>query len=320
LGNLAHARLRATDIPIISWSEQYRLRSLLKAEGVQIFHSPYYVTPYFFVPCKSVITICDILPAMFPQALPSRGAWVVYHLAMRLALSRANHLVTISETSNLDLQRLFGVRREKITVTYPGVEPCFHPRAASELTGVKSNYHLPDRFALYVGTNKPHKNLPRLIEAVALARKKYKFSLIIAGWEDSRWPQTRRMVERLGLGEYVHFLGPVPEDDLPALYNLASVFVLPSVYEGFGLPLVEAMASGTPCICSTAPALVEVAGDAAIQVSPYDTQAIASAILSVLEGEGQTSMRRAAGIARATQYNYATTARKTLEVYRRCLE
>ncbi|MCL4465447.1 MAG: glycosyltransferase family 4 protein [Chloroflexi bacterium] len=319
LGRLAHLRLRSTAIPTFSWQEQVLLRRIVRQEGIAVFHSPYYIMPYFFLPCPSVVTIHDVFPAHFPQYLPSRRAWLAFHITMRLATRRARHILADSECSKQDLQRIFGVPGEKVTVVYPGVDASFHPRPQVELAGVKEKYGLPPRFMLYLGINKPHKNLPRLVEAYAAVRNDLGCPLVLAGKEDPRWPQTRHTAARLGIEDSVRFLGDVPEADLPALYNLATVFVMPSLYEGFGLPLAEAMASGVACVSSDAGSLSEVAGEAALLVDPHDTAAMGEAMRRVLADQALAERLREKGLAQAAGFTYTAAAQQALEVYRRCV-
>jgi glycosyltransferase involved in cell wall biosynthesis len=320
LGRLAHSRVRPIAIPVISWKEQYALRRILIQEGADLYHSPYYVMPYFFLPCRSVVTICDVFPARYPEYLPTPGARMVYQTAIRLALARSHHIIAISQATESDLRRFFGVRPRKITVTHLAASPVFHPRPREALVEVKQRYDLPDRFILQVGAHKPHKNLPRLVEAYARIKNEVGCPLILAGWEDPRWPQTHQAVDRLGLEDSVRFLGDVPEADLSALYNLASLLVMPSLDEGFGLPLLEAMASGTPCASSNAASLVEVAGDAAALFDPRDVPAMAEAIRSVAQDPSLAERLRTDGLARASEFSFPAMARKTVGVYHRCLE
>jgi glycosyltransferase involved in cell wall biosynthesis len=275
--------------------------------------------PYIFLPCRSVVTVHDVFPARFPQYLTSPWAWVGYQVAMRLATSRARHIMADSEYTKRDLGRLFGVPSERVTVVYPGVDPKFHPREPAELEVARQKYDLPPRFVLNVGINKPHKNLPRLIEAYAGARGDLRCPLVLAGKEDARWPQAHETVARLGLEDCVRFLGDVPEADLPSIYGLASLFVMPSLDEGFGLPLAEAMASGVPCVSSNGGSLPEVAGEAALLFDPRDTTAIGEAMRRVVNDSALAQRLREVGLAQAARFTYATAARQALEVYRSCV-
>jgi len=179
---------------------------------------------------------------------------------------------------------------------------------------------------LYLGSNKPHKNLERLVEAWALLQPRgsapaagQPVPLVIAGAWDDRFPEARRRAEALSLGAQIRWLGPAPEADLPALYSGALLFVFPSLHEGFGLPVLEAMACGAPVVCSNSSSLPEVAGDAALTVDPLDTEKLASAIGQALEEERLRQELRAKGLRQAGSYSWPRTARLTIETYRRTL-
>ncbi|HID89588.1 MAG TPA: glycosyltransferase family 1 protein, partial [Anaerolineae bacterium] len=187
----------------------------------------------------------------------------------------------------------------------------------------RRKYGLPERYILYLGSNKPHKNLVRLVEAWALVTKRgtrdtehgSRTTLVIAGAWDPRYPESRERAESLGLGN-IRWLGPVPESDLPALYTGATVFVFPSLYEGFGLPVLEAMACGAPVICSNVSSLPEVAGDAAVTFTPTDPGAIADALDRVLNDAGLCADLRDRGLRRARLFSWDQSARRTLALYR----
>jgi alpha-1,3-rhamnosyl/mannosyltransferase len=171
-----------------------------------------------------------------------------------------------------------------------------------------------------VGSNKPHKNLPRLVEAWATMPAtvdRQAAALVIAGHWDARYPEARRLAEERGLTGRVRFLGPVAEVDLPALYGGAELLAFPSLYEGFGLPVLEAMASGSPVLCSHSSSLLEVAGDAAILVDPLDVSAIAAGLARALGDPALRRELRLAGLARAAMFSWERTAQLTLDVYRR---
>jgi alpha-1,3-rhamnosyl/mannosyltransferase len=187
------------------------------------------------------------------------------------------------------------------------------------LTFHASRLTLPENYILYFGSNKPHKNLVRLIEAWQIANRKSQIAnheLVIAGAWDARYPEAKRRAEELDLADKVSLLGPVAEADLPALYAGAELFVFPSLYEGFGLPVLEAMACGAPVVCSNVSSLPEVAGDAALLVDPLDMDALAAAIVRVLGDEALRSEMRQRGLQQAGRFTWAQTAQQTLEIYR----
>jgi len=194
--------------------------------------------------------------------------------------------------------------------------PRFKPADPSASDELRHRLGLPDHYALYVGINKPHKNLPRLVEAFArITHHVSRFTLVIAGHEDPRYPQARERAAALGL-DSVMFLGAVAEEDLPALYSGADLFVFPSLYEGFGLPVIEAMACGTPVACSNVSSLPEVAGDAALLFDPHTPESIAAAICQTLQNAELRERLRRRGLEQAGHFSWEHAARLTLEAYR----
>jgi alpha-1,3-rhamnosyl/mannosyltransferase len=178
---------------------------------------------------------------------------------------------------------------------------------------------LPDRYVLYFGSNKPHKNVPRLVQAFAQARieaQGSRIELVVAGHWDERYPEAKQAAERLGLKDTVKFIGPVKDADLPALYGGAELFVFPSEYEGFGLPVLEAMACGAPVVCSSRSSLPEVAGDAALLCDPQDVESLARTIEQALTDRDLRAALQQRGLARAAQFSWEQAAQRTLGVYR----
>jgi glycosyltransferase involved in cell wall biosynthesis len=300
-----------------SIGEQIRIPLALKRERVTLFHAPHYVLPPL-VGCRSVVTIHDCIHLMFPQYLPSRFALAYARLSMSLASRRATRVLTVSESSKRDIIRFFGTEPEKIDVIYNAYDERFgvEPREEDVLR-VRERYQLHDEFVLYAGNVKPHKNLERLIEALHVVRNRGldRLKLVLIGDEISKYAALRRAVHRHQLHKYVRFLGYLPEETLAVMYRLAGVFVFPSLYEGFGLPPLEAMASGTPVVTSNVSSLPEVAGDAAILVDPYDPNAIADGIYTVLTDERLRHEMRAKGLARARQFSWETSVRRVREIY-----
>ncbi|MCS7283680.1 MAG: glycosyltransferase family 4 protein, partial [Anaerolineae bacterium] len=281
------------------------------------YHSPYYLMPYRpGVP--TVLTVYDVIPLKFP-AQSTFQARMLFRWTMGMALHAARLVVAISEATARDLAHHFPVAPGRMTVISLAADPIFSPRPLAEVDALRRRYGLPESFVLYVGSNKPHKNLARLVEAWAQTTDSGICStLVIAGPWDPRYPEPRRRAEQLGL-ENIRWLGPIPEADLPALYSAATLFVFPSLYEGFGLPVLEAMACGVPVVCSNTSSLPEVAGDAALLVDPTDARALAGAIERVLTDEALRASLRARGLERARQFAWEEAAQRTLEIYRQVL-
>jgi glycosyltransferase involved in cell wall biosynthesis len=269
-------------------------------------------------PVSTIVTIHDMSLRLYPHCHPLRRLLLNRPL-MHLAIRQAASIVTVSDSARRDLLRLHGVPADRVSVVHEAAGPAFRPiddRAGLER--VRARYRLPARFALYVGTIEPRKNLSRLVEAFAEARARGMSHQLVCvgpyGWS-SRDLSGR--IERLGLKDSVHFTGYARFADLPALYNLAEFFVFPSLYEGFGLPVVEAMACGLPVITSKTSSLGEIAADAAETIDPVDTAALADAIHRLAT---QAELRRdlsRRGLQRSRLFSWSQTARQMLAVYHR---
>jgi glycosyltransferase involved in cell wall biosynthesis len=299
-----------------SLAEQLRIPLTLKRERVTLFHAPHYVLPPL-VPCRSIVTIHDCIHLMFPQYLPNRFALGYAKASMAMAARRANRVLTVSETSKRDIIRFFGTPSEKIDVIYNAFDERFGKNPDEDaVVRVRERFQLHDPFVLYAGNVKPHKNLERLIEAFHLVRSGgLDLKLVLIGDEISKYAALRRAVHRHQLHPYVRFLGYLPEETLAIMYRLAGVFVFPSLYEGFGLPPLEAMASGTPVVTSNVSSLPEVTGNAALLVDPYNPQAIADAIARVITDRILSDELRSKGLARARQFSWETSVRRIRDIY-----
>jgi glycosyltransferase involved in cell wall biosynthesis len=213
---------------------------------------------------------------------------------------------------------LLGVPPEQIDVVYHGVDPAFHPLPDDEVAAFRHRRGLPERFALFVGTLEPRKNLVRLVEAFARI-KNDQVGLVLVGGKGWLYDELFSRVEALGLSKIVTFAGYVTGDELPLWYNAATALAYPSVYEGFGLPVLEAQACGTPVLTSNASSLPEAAGDAGLMVDPYDTDALAAGLHRLLTDESLQYELRERGLIHARQFSWPRTARETAGVYRRAL-
>ncbi|HUF23525.1 MAG TPA: glycosyltransferase family 1 protein [Vicinamibacterales bacterium] len=300
-----------------SVAEQIRVPLALKRAGAQVFHAPHYVLPPF-LPCPAVVTIHDCIHLMFPEYLPNRLAYAYARTFMTIAARRSARVLTVSEASKRDILRFFHVPSSKVEVIYNALDPAFdNPPEAEDVIRVRQRYQLDDSFLLYAGNIKPHKNVDRVIEAFARLKKRgfERLKLVIIGDEISKSPQLRRAVHRHQLHKHVRFLGFVPDATLAILYRLADVFVFPSLYEGFGLPPLEAMASGTPVVTSNVSSLPEVVGDAALLVDPHDAEAIAAATERILTDEALRRTLVQKGLARAHGFSWERSVRRIRDVY-----
>jgi glycosyltransferase involved in cell wall biosynthesis len=264
------------------------------------------------------VTIHDCIHLMFPQYLPNRLALGYARSSIALAARRATRILTVSESSKNDIIRFFGTDPAKIDVIYNAYDERFGIEPAEEqMVRVRERYQLQDEFVLYAGNVKPHKNLERVIEAFHLVRQRGldHLKLVMIGDDISQYASLRRAVHQHQLHKYVRFLGYLPEETLAVMYRLAAVFVFPSLYEGFGLPPLEAMASGTPVVTSNVSSLPEVAGDAAVLVDPYSPDGIADGIYRVLTDNALAQSLREKGLRRAKQFSWETSVRRVREIY-----
>jgi glycosyltransferase involved in cell wall biosynthesis len=303
--------------PNYSMAEQIRIPLAIRREGVTLYHAPHYVLPPL-IRCPSVVTIHDCIHLMFPQYLPNRLALEYARTSISLAARRATRVLTVSESSKRDILRFVATESDKITVIYNAYDERFgvEPRE-EDVVRVRERYQLHDEFVLYAGNVKPHKNLERLIIAFDLVRKRGldHLKLVLIGDEISRYSALRRAVHQHQLHKYVRFLGYLPEETLAVMYRLAGLFVFPSLYEGFGLPPLEAMASGTPVVTSNVSSLPEVAGDAAILADPHDPHAIADGIYRLLTDEQLRRDLRLKGLARARQFSWEESVKRVRAIY-----
>jgi glycosyltransferase involved in cell wall biosynthesis len=286
-----------------------------------VFHATDHVLPPLHR-TPSVFTVHDLAFLVHPEThLLSNRAYLA---AMMPRYVRAAALVIADSTSTRrDVLARYAVAPEKVRVVPLGVEPTFAPIEAERARGaIAERHHLAAPYLLFVGTLEPRKNLRALVSAyhALLKRREDLPALVIAGAEGWRYDDLYRQVQREGLAPQVRFLGHVADADLPALYSAAAVFVYPSLYEGFGLPPLEALACGAPVVCSNRSSLPEVVGDAALLVDPTDVGALAGALERLLDDEALRRDLRARGIARAAQYTWARTAAETLNVYHEAIE
>jgi glycosyltransferase involved in cell wall biosynthesis len=303
--------------PNYSLREQIHVPWVLRRERPDVYHAPHYILPAG-VRCRSVVTIHDCIHLMFPQYLPNRAAYAYARASMWAAARRSDRILTVSEASKRDILHFFNVPPEKIVVVYNAIDDHFSVTPADEdVARVRERYQLDHRFVLYVGNIKPHKNLVRLIEAFAELRRGGfdEVKLLIIGDQISKLPALRRAVHSHKLHKHVRFLGYVSDQTLGILYRLAAAFVFPSLYEGFGLPPLEAMASGTPVVTSNVSSLPEVAGDAAVLVDPYDVDSIVDGMRQVLSDPARAAELRRRGVERAREFSWARSVEKTLQVY-----
>jgi glycosyltransferase involved in cell wall biosynthesis len=301
----------------------YRLRLPL---WIQYWTGPldlFHATDFFLPPVRpgtcTLVTIHDLSFVREPETVMPG---MTHHLTKWVphSVKRADHVIAVSEATRQDLIELYQTSPEKISVLYHGVTPDFQPvTEAARLAAVRQKYGLGERpFILSVGTIQPRKNYQRLIQAFATLDPT--LALVIIGSKGWKYEAVFSEVAKRGLDQRVHFLGFVADADLPALYSTASLFVYPSLYEGFGLPALEAMACGTPVVASNQSALPEVIGEAGLLVDPGDIEALAAAMARLLTDTSLRQKLAQAGRARAASFTWSGMAAKLLDLYKKLLE
>jgi glycosyltransferase involved in cell wall biosynthesis len=267
---------------------------------------------------RSVVTLHDLAFLLYPATHTADSR--AYYAASGQSVRQAERVIAVSQRTASDAVRLLGVDPARIRVVPEAAAPGFSPRDAAAFQAVAQRLHLDQRpYALFVGTLEPRKNVPLLLEAFARVRSRVDAQLLVVGGRGWLDEPIFAAHARSGLGEAVRFLGSLDQDDLAALYSHASVFVLPSVYEGFGLPVLEAMACGAPVVCSNAGPLPEVAGDAAVLLAPEDAGQWAEAMLAMMSDTRHADDLRQKGFARAATFSWDRAARQTRDVYREAL-
>jgi glycosyltransferase involved in cell wall biosynthesis len=300
----------------ILW-EQLAWPLLARKHRLDLLHSMAFVTP-LVLPCPAVVTVYDLSFVHFPERFPP---WQRLYLQnqTRRSCRQAQRVIAISEASRQDLQRQFAIPLEKIITIRPGVDPIYRPLPPAEVAAFRQSEQLPARFILHVGTLQPRKNIPILLAALArLGRPD--LHLILVGGKGWLYEDIFREVASLGLEQQVHFTGYVDDRQLPLWYNAAAVLALPSVYEGFGLPIVEAMACGTPVVAACSSSLPEAGGNAAHYFNPADAAELAGCLANVLDHPAQAAEMREHGLEQAQRFSWQYAGQQTAAVYRQLLD
>ncbi len=303
----------------ILW-EQTIVPLTMRGQHVDLAHGLAYAIPRIFS-IPSVVTVHDLSFLHYPQIFRPTNRLYLSRITA-LSCKRARRVIAVSQATKADLQRLLHIPATKIDVIYNGVDSMYRHLSSEEVATYRKQKGWPKRFILTLGTLEPRKNHVALFEAYAQYRQlsRHPLPLLVGGGKGWHYGTIFKRVDELNLQSHVHFLGFVPAEALPWLYNAASLFVYPSLYEGFGLPVAEAMACGTPAITSTASSLPEVAGKAALVIDPDDTDALASAMMNVLENDDQSLEMRNMGFLQSRRFSWDTTASDTAALYRRVME
>lgn len=301
--------------------KQLLMGGALEEHGFDLVHETFHFPPFFgrrrF---RKVMTIHDMTPFVLPSRNMALRNWLWHRLLVPPLARRADQVLTDSQSSRRDIIRLLGLSPDRVSVAYLAADEAFHPRPRHEVERVRDRYALPQRFFIFVGTIEPRKNLVRLVRAFeAVAAAVPDTGLVIAGGLGWRYSSILRAVERSPVRERIAMPGRIAAEDLPALYSAACALVYVPLYEGFGLPPLEAMQCGCPIVTSNNSSVPEVVGDAALLVDPEDERQIAEAMLRVATDEPLCEELRTKGVCRAKQFSWTQCAADTVAAYERAL-
>jgi glycosyltransferase involved in cell wall biosynthesis len=309
-----------TEKPVarILW-EQFLQPIALKQAGIDLHHGLAFVAPVA-TPCPFIITVYDLSFKRYPEAFKPLNRLYLSTFTEQ-SVRRAEVVITISESTRQDVIQFFNLPPHKVHTVYCGVDDSFQILPRTQVETFKARHGLPEAFVLFVGTLEPRKNVAGLIEAYAIWRKQDKGApkLFIGGGKGWHYQEVFKLVEKFNLTSEVVFPGYLPQGDLRLWYNAATMFVYPSRFEGFGLPVLEAMACGTPVVTSNVSSLPEVAGDAAWLVDPTDIDDLSEAMYRVFNNPDLRQTMRQKGLIQKARFSWRKTATETTQVYRQVL-
>jgi glycosyltransferase involved in cell wall biosynthesis len=304
------------------WWEQVGIVRACHQQNIELLHCPYFATPYF-LPAPTVVTVHDVIPLVMPE-YRQRAESRLYHGLVSFTVSRANAIITVSDYSKRDIIRTLHIPEDRIHVIGNAVDESYRPITDTRvIDAVRERYGIGPKYLLYFGGFDMRKNVDRILQAYASLPDAIKdeYQLVIAGrlhlLGHPLYPDPRPRIRQLGLDDHVVVTGQIREQDKAPLYSAAALYLFPSLYEGFGIPVLEAMACGAAVITSDLSALPEVAGDAAHFVDPYEYEAIREAIIELLENDPLRNELRERALARAKVFSWTRVAQQTLEVYRK---
>jgi glycosyltransferase involved in cell wall biosynthesis len=325
---------RGKNFKIVRWRYRpFSLRSifllykLLLKERIDIFHSPFCVAP-LLAKCPVILTIHDLMAIKYPGFFTGRRflarilGRIYFKIFMTLSIRKARAVIVDSKQIEEDLIDFMPHALPKTAVIYGGVDECFRKIVEeTKIVVFREKYNLKKKIILYLGSTRPHKNLPRLIKAFGklVSQSDSDYQLVIAGEKDKNLLVLKNLSHELGLSNRIVFLNHLSQEELLLLMNAANIFMFTSLYEGFGLPPLEAMACGTPVIASNAASVPEVVGDAAMLVNPKDDREIASAMLRLLTDDSLRQELIRKGFQRIRLFSWENTAKKTIGVYQKVM-
>ena len=292
---------------------EHGLRKQIKKSNFSVCHETGFVPPAVRdIPV--IYTLCDLSLIRFPETHPRERVWF-FNFFFKRRLSFADHIIAISEYVRKEILREFRLDEDQVTTIPLAADPCFYPRRPEEIASLLKSRNWPETYLLFVGSLEPRKNLPFLVKA--LQELKHRIPLIVAGWEgwgDKAWMEE---IKKSGLEDLVIFAGYLDDESIARLYSGARVLVYPSLYEGFGLPILEAMACGCPVVCSNRSSLPEVAGDGAILVNPCHVEELAEAIDRIVGDDALRDDLIQKGFARLSLFNWQQSAKDTIKVFQK---
>jgi glycosyltransferase involved in cell wall biosynthesis len=300
----------------LGW-EQMFLPHYISRDKLDVFHSPHYTIP-LRSKAPTVSTFHDMTFFSHPE-VHEKSKVLFFRQMIPLAAERADAIIAVSQSTKKDMVRFLDLPESKIHVVYEGIDSEeYRPLAQDErMDNIKRQYKLPEEFVLFVGTLEPRKNIDGAIRAFKQVTEETgkKFGLVVTGGKGWNYHSIFNLVQELDIEDDVRFTGYVPEEDLPYLFNAATVFAYPSFYEGFGIPPLEAMACGTPVVASNVSSVPEVVGDAGLLVDPSKDEEIAGAILRILTDPDLRSELSAKGLERTKLFSWQKAAKETLKIY-----
>ena len=311
------------DFPHLSMKSLFHFPFLIKHFNLDIFHSPFFIAPLWNVN-NLIITVHDLMALTFPNFFGGRsyikekGAYWYHRTFVPLSIKKAKRIIAVSQNTKMDLINHLHIDPKKISVIYEAVDEQFKKNhTVIELEKFKRDKGLPANYLLYAGTMKPYKNIQLIISALKILKQKgeLKYKLLIAGRKDRFFPTVYKEVKDRNLVDDVDFLDYVSDDELPLIIKCADIFIFPSLYEGFGLPALEAMSLGVPTIVSNTSSLPEVVGDGAMIVDPHDPQDLSQAVVSLLKDGDLRKKLSQKGIERSKAFSWRKTAKETLNIY-----
>ncbi len=309
-------RSRRVGTPAHHRWERIFLAAEIALKRIDVLHSPDHVAPKQ-MGWTSVVTMHDLSFLAHPEAHSAES--LLYYANVFRTLRNAAKVIAVSEFTRHEILDRVSIAPERVTTIYEAVDPAYYPRSKSDCDRVRGRLEVPESYFLVVGTIEARKNLERLLAAYALLPRKDRPYLVLAGGRGYHYDRVLEAVQTHRLEDQVRFLGFVNDDDLPALYTGAECLLYPSRYEGFGLPILEAMACGCPVITSDHGSMAEVAGSAAILVDPNSSESIADGIMTLLHDSALRDRLVAKGHSRVKEFSWRSTAEQTLAVYREAL-